>query len=176
MRHLSFAAVGLLVGCGVEEGSAYRCPIDFKPGFIGADWELPCEQVQANAALARRVMSEAAPNFGDRLIHSIVIRDVESWLVEGSRAWGTTSFDGTEARVRLGRSMWSLVHEMGHVYLMYSTGDSDHAHARWDVSGQRGRDAEYQRAYEPLPASANSEPSDEHPLDVYSEGDDALPH
>lgn len=155
MREAFLASLGVsvLVGCGAGERLAYRCSVDLGPGFVGADRELPCVQVQRNFVLARRIMVEAAADFGDRLVTSFTIREVENWNVEGSKAWGTTTFNGRDADVKLGHSMWSLVHELGHVYLMYSTGDSDHAHLRWTVSGQAARDAEYQRAFEALPVT-----------------------
>ena len=165
MRHIYLAA-GLcliLVGCGGGEQLAYRCPVELGPGFMGADSELPCAQVQRNVALARRIMSQASADFGDHLVTSITIREVENWDVEGAKAWGTTTFHGRDAEMRLGHSMWSLVHELGHVYLLYTTGDSDHAHVRWNVSGQQGRDAQYQRAYEPLPANESLRPGDRNP-------------
>ena len=153
----------VLVGCGAEDRVAYRCPVELGPGFVGADSALPCAQVERNAVLARRIMSEVAADFGDRLVTSITVREVESWNVEGARAWGTTTFYGRDAEMKLGHSMWSLVHELGHVYLLYSTGDSDHAHLRWNVSGQARRDAEYQRAYEPLPTPASPKPGEQDP-------------
>ncbi len=139
-----------LGGCGGSERQAYVCPVDLRPGFVGAGQELPCAQVTRNVALARAIMSQAAPEFGDRLIKSVDIRSVESWDCGGFECWGLTTFNGSEARVELGRSMWSLVHELGHVYLKYTTGDSDHAHSRWDSSGQRARDMRYQESFEPL--------------------------
>jgi hypothetical protein len=162
VREKSFAPLCLLilVGCGVREQLAYRCSVELWPGFIEADRELPCAQVERNAALARRIMAQASPDFGDLLVRSITIREVESWNVEGARAWGTTTFHGRDAEVKLGHSMWSLVHELGHVHLLYTTGDSDHAHLRWESSGQRARDAQYQRAFEPLPTSPRLSPTE----------------
>ena len=158
MRQMYLASVFFLVllGCGVEDRVAYRCPVELGPGFVGADSALPCARVQQNVALARRIMSGAAADFGDRLVSTITIREVESWSVDGVRAWGTTTFYGRDAEMKLGHSMWSLVHELGHVYMLYSTGDSDHNHLRWGVSGQTGRDAQYQRAYDPLPEGAST--------------------
>ncbi len=175
MRKTSLASlfVAVLTGCGSGEQFAYRCPVELGPGFVGADRELPCAQVQRNAALARRIMVEASTDFGDRLITSITIRNVESWSVEGAKAWGTTTFYGRDADVKLGHSMWSLVHELGHVYLLYSTGDSDHGHVRWNVSGQQGRDAEYQRAFEPLPTTVSSRPGEDPLPDQPQDGDHA---
>lgn len=166
MRQMCLASVcfSILAGCGAGDRFAHRCPVELGPGFVGADSELPCARVQRNTALARRIMTEASADFGDRLVMSITIREVESWNVEGTRAWGTTTFYGRDAEMKLGHSMWSLVHELGHVYLFYSTGDSDHAHLRWSVSGQQGRDAKYQKAYEPLPAAASARPGVQDPL------------
>ena len=153
----------VLVGCGTSEQLAYQCPVELGPGFVGSDSALPCARVQQNVALARRIMSGAAADFGDRLVSTITIREVESWNVDGVRAWGTTTFYGRDAEMRLGHSMWSLAHELGHVYMLYSTGDSDHNHLRWGVSGQTGRDAQYQRAYQPLPEGASTGPGEQSP-------------
>jgi hypothetical protein len=153
VRGGSIAPLSLLFlgACGGNEEAPFSCSVDLGPGFIGADQALPCAQVIRNVELARSIMSHAALDFGDRLIKQIDIRDVESWDVGGVRAWGTTFVDGRDASVMLGHSMWSLVHELGHVYLLYSTGDSDPTHSRWDSSGQRSRDIEYQGRFEALP-------------------------
>lgn len=158
MRGGSIAPLGLLFlgACGDGSWPRFTCAADLGPGFIGADHALPCAQVDRNVELARSIMSQAADDFGDQLIKLIEIRDVDSWNVGSVQAWGTTYFNGREANVKLGHSMWSLVHELGHVYLLYSTGDSDPTHSRWDSSGQRWRDVQYQVKFESLPPLYNS--------------------
>jgi hypothetical protein len=162
VRGGSIAPLSLLFlgACGDGNQLRFTCAVDLGPGAIGADHELPCAQVDRNVELARSIMSEAAADFGDRLIKMIEIRDVDSWSVGGVRAWGTTAFNGRDASVKLGHSMWSLVHELGHVYLLYATGDSDPTHSRWDSSGQRVRDVQYQQKFEslqPLNSSISSQ-------------------
>jgi hypothetical protein len=100
--------------------------------------ELPCERVQRNVIIARAIMSEVVPNFDALRIVSIEIRDVEHWDAGGFESYGDTNFnENGEAFIRLGRSMWSLVHELNHIYLKATTGDSDPTHARWDISDSR---------------------------------------
>jgi len=148
----------VLAGCGGSRAPAYRCDAALGPGFIGSDLPMNCEIVARNALLVRSIMEQAAVDFGNSLVQSITIRDQENWVADdGSRTWGVTAWSGATAEIELGHSMWSLNHEFGHVFLLYTTGDSNGSHSKWGSSGQLTRDHEYAAAFEPLPCPGESE-------------------
>jgi hypothetical protein len=120
-------------------------------GAVEARQPLDCDAVAHNAIIARAIMVGAAPDFGGQLIETIEVREDESWDCGGYQCWGQTHFDGDGAHVQLGHSMWSLVHELNHVFLDYKTGDLDAMHLHWDASGARARDIKYQKTFVPLP-------------------------
>lgn len=143
--------VALLLCCVACGGvlPAHTCPGSVGPGWIGSDHEIDCATVQFNADLARRIMLEVAPDFGDAWIQDIKIAGEERWNCDsqGNCIRGQTSDDG---HMLLPRSMFSLVHELGHAYMGKRYGTLDPQHEHWIESGQMARDQEYFRAYRPL--------------------------
>lgn len=144
-----------LAGCGDEKLPSYRCDVPLATGYIGSEQPLPCDLVQRNAALARTIMLQVGPDFGDRWVQSIIIRPEERWNCGPELCTrGETHSDG---RVILSRSMFSLVHELGHVWMFHAYGTLDAAHAHWNETGQIQRDADYFREFMPLNGEVNAQ-------------------
>jgi len=136
------ALVGLLLvlvtglaACGEEKLPPYKCDVPLATGYIGSDQSLP-------------IMLKVGPDFGERWIQSIIIRPEERWNCGPDLCTrGETHSDG---RVILSRSMFSLVHELGHVWMFREYGTLDATHSHWNETGQTERDAEYFREFMPL--------------------------
>ncbi len=154
------ALVGLLLvlvmglaACGEEKLPPYKCDVPLATGYIGSDQPLPCDLVTSNAALARTIMLRVGPDFGERWIQSITIRPEERWNCGPELCTrGETHSDG---RVILSRSMFSLVHELGHVWMFREYGTLDATHSHWNETGQQQRDTEYFREFMPLNGEVN---------------------
>jgi hypothetical protein len=143
-----------LAACGDDKLPPFKCDVPLATGYIGSDQPLPCDLVTRNAALARTIMLQVGPDFGERWVQSITVRPEERWNCGPELCTrGETHLDG---RIILSRSMFSLVHELGHVWMFRAYGTLDATHSHWTDTGQLERDAEYFREFVPLNGEVNA--------------------
>src|SRR5258708_124645 len=131
-----------LVGCGGYQPpeTPYHCSTIL--GSIDSNHLVYSPLLPENATLAYYTLQSAAPRFRDaaKNIESVVIRDTWVWNVQIGDFMSPVSGSTYEHKfIEINRDMYSLDHELGHLWFYHSTGDSDQNHIHWFESGQGGR-------------------------------------